>query len=497
MSGRISGMFRSSKLRVRPPVRPENRAQRLRQVEEQEDQPFCSLFQEEEQKQPVQGVEVAERNVPLAEFDSVLDHQNEFAEPAELLPAGPMAFRTKRVRNYAAPVALGASTSYSKKNANFSFSGREYIKDLIPVSKVFNSERIILRPTDSQLFSWLCGIAAKFEKYKFTYLALHYEAQISAQASGVVGLFFDPDPTDAKPCDWNTFVSTGVNVHGTSWGSHHLVIPPSLFSRKLQTSSEFPDAYLAPPLSQDPHEYFSGQIGWVSHGIDRDSDGKADENADVAGMPIGKLYLDYHLVLETRCMDSDPRTNLLADPLLKTVSASVARNSGSGMYMRLNTFPAVSTIQIPFGNGANLQVHHPTSAGFVCTGSQYFNTYGGVWVARQNLHLYYSVHYTIAGAETIVANGGVLWSVKRAVVNGGSGAFADQYGPSGQLTVGGAVIARRTFEVGAGAGSGMSAGTINLLAGDEVGMSCTFSGDDTFSLFEMYLLPCTYDLDRE
>lgn len=239
----------------------------------------------------------------------------------------------KRTRNVVAPVAMTSSVNYDTANRTINLSGREFWSDIVVAgtqntTTTFQAQTRLLRPTDSALFSWLAGIAAKFEEFKFHKLRFVYEPQVSTAESGQVGIFFDGDPTHIAPANWNNFINTGANAHGAVWAKHALSVPPWLFSsrKSYYTTNEFPDAngvssFFAPKPT-DPLEYFPGIYGWCAEGV-------ALPNG-VTTKTLGKLYLEYNISLKTQNVDGFNITNAAG----QQISTEDVVNSGQGWYWR-------------------------------------------------------------------------------------------------------------------------------------------------------------------
>lgn len=235
---------------------------------------------------------------------------------------------TKRQRSTTAPVSKTSSVNYKTVNRTITLSGREFISD-IESSVAFASFSRLLRPTDSMLFSWLSGIARKFEEFKFSSLKFFYEPQCSSATGGQVALFFDGDPTHIAPSNWNAVINTGANAHTAVWNSVGLSVPKWLFASRASyyTLPEFDDVNKAAgtPLTSptDPYEYFPGIYGWCVEG-----------HTGVAGT-IGKLYMEYTVSFKTQNVDGYAVTNTLG----ASVSGEEVINSGFGYHEKLSSFP--------------------------------------------------------------------------------------------------------------------------------------------------------------
>ena len=250
----------------------------------------------------------------------------------------------------------------------------------------FQTKGGILRPTDSDLFSWVASIARKFEEFKFSSLRFVYEPHCSTATNGAVGLFFDGDPTHTPPANWNNFINTGANVHGAPWAKHVLQVPNFLCSSRASyyTQSEFPDANANNALgvrANDPLEYFPGIYGWVCEGT---LVGAAPNNVQA----LGKVYLEYTCSFKTQNVDGFNITSLGGAQL----SAESAINSGSGYLNSLGTFSA----------GAGVLWGASPALTQIQAGSKIFQQVSsGYWVALQSVEVMMSLRANSAAALTL------------------------------------------------------------------------------------------------
>ncbi|QMW69015.1 capsid protein [Volantivirus zuncris] len=291
---------------------------------------------------------------PPAAYENIAGsiHQNEVVDSSTSVFSGMNSLKRSRTRY--APVATTKSVNYKTVNRVVTLSGREFIDDVkaADVATEFKATSRLLRPTDSSLFSWLSGIARKFEEFKFLSLKFVYESQQSSTATGQVGLYFDGDPTHLPPANWNNFINTGANSHGAVWAPQTLVVPPWLYSSRATyyTLSEFGDANQVEgvPVANptDPYENYPGLFGVVSEGY------------QTASSVLGKVYLEYTIQLKTQNVDGFNLTNTGG----QLVSGEDAVNSGTGYFRKLSTFPV--TTQYILGG--------PTDYTYVNAGSQYF-----------------------------------------------------------------------------------------------------------------------------
>lgn len=290
----------------------------------------------------------------------------------------------KRSRQMAVPVATTSSVNFETAQRSIMLSGREFFADVkaaaTTAGSVYSTVSQLLRPTDSDLFSWLCGIAKKFEEFKFTRLRFIYEPQCPSTTSGSVALFFDGDPTHIAPGNWNNLINTGANTHGAPWAKHVLDVPPHLFSsrRSYYTLAEFADSNASSTTvtPTDPLEYFPGIFGYATEGVTA---------AAAATISVGKVYLEYSVALRTQNTEGYNVTSLT-----NTVrSGEIADNSGIGQYFKLTSFPIANGFL--FG-GTPIKTS-------VKAGSEYFkvNSVTGTWTAVQNINVLCTLRMTSAG----------------------------------------------------------------------------------------------------
>lgn len=294
----------------------------------------------------------------------------------------------KRSKRVSAPVASSSVVRFEAADRAISLVGREYVGLVNAVTpagagttSAFSTTFSLLRPTDTQLFSWMSAIASKFEKYKFMKLCFVYEPQCPTSTSGSVALWFDPDPTHSVPSDWNNMINTGVNTHGAPWTSHVLNVPLHLCAgrRQYYTKNEFADANAqgsvvvgflpAPPT--DPLEYYAGMFGFATQDIGPGVAGAA------VNVPVGKVYLDYAISLQTQATNTWNLTSLIKGV---PVGAEPAANSGSGLVKKTNFVgqwpPAPGTNGSVNNGDLDLFGNYSTSTAvpYASAGSQYFST---------------------------------------------------------------------------------------------------------------------------
>jgi len=284
--------------------------------------------------------------------------------------------------------------------------GREFIRDVVCAVKAaagggtlgqvaeYNVLSSLVSPTDSNMFSWLTQIAAKFEEYKFHGLAFTYEPQCTSLTTGVVGVYFDGDPQNSPPASWQTFTNTGCNTHGANWAKHQLIIPRRYYAdRKVYyTKDQFDDAAPGKGAEIDPLEYFIGSIGTATVGVTGNGAAADFPAGSVQYFTVGKIYMDYAITLSKATLDTTPRTSPQyphsaaqavvpagVAPTKTLVSPYFAGLSGTGLFVRPQVYQA-STVATPiFGTVAlgALDVNTaadiaPSSKAPLMYGDQYF-----------------------------------------------------------------------------------------------------------------------------
>jgi len=383
------------------------------------------------------------RDLPVQSVPSTFHQKHIFSQAS----GDPYRFSGmyKRARSVKAPVATSSSVNFEAANRKISLSGREFVTTLFSgattttAASQFTSTQALLRPTDFTLFSWLSGIAAKFEEYRFTRIQFVYEPQCPTTTAGSVALWFDEDPTHTAPSNWNSMINTGANVHGAPWVKHVFVVPAHMYNsrRKYYTKSEFGDlaqqqSMLPTTLTTgnfasatDPMEYYCGLYGFASQDV-------GPTTAASAGNALGKIYLDYSLVLMTQNTDNWTETSLLQ----QQISTQVSDNSGSGAFWQLPTGSTALAISQGTPNYYRnlLQGVLPATSvvsyapGIVASGAQYFNLQydtrfaQAVWVARQNLELKFFVGITLSanlsGTNATYGNYFIRYIPKSGFING-------------------------------------------------------------------------------
>lgn len=415
----------------------------------------------------------------------------------------------KRQKRVSAPVASSSVVRFEAADRAISLVGREYVglvSAQLPAgvgsTSTFSTTFGLLRPTDTQLFSWMSAIASKFEKYKFNKLCFVYEPQCPTSTSGSVAMWFDPDPTHTVPADWNNMINTGVNTHGAPWTSHVLNVPLHLCAgrRQYYTKSEFADANInssvvvgfqpAPPT--DPLEYFAGMYGFATQDI---GPGVVASTT----VPVGKVYLDYAITLKTQATNTWNLTSMIkAVP----VAAEPASNSGSGLLMKAPyTWPTqagvYSYVDI-IGHGQNAAPGNvPPPIPFQVGGNKYWNQNATTNIATiiNNIDCCLSV-----GCRTVAGN---LVLMRLRVVRGpnsdvapGTSYQIDATAAGQAAAVSGVYAPWYMIPSAMAAQAVLWVGYLRLYAGDQLNFEVDTGGNMQLSDCSVQVLPCPFGLSQ-
>lgn len=79
-----------------------------------------------------------------------------------------------------------------------------------PNSSPFAANYYAVNPGLSGIFPWLAPQAVQWEKYKFLSMKIHYISQVNefnTNSNGLVGILFDPNPSDGAPTDMTTLIN--------------------------------------------------------------------------------------------------------------------------------------------------------------------------------------------------------------------------------------------------------------------------------------------------
>lgn len=153
-----------------------------------------------------------------------------------------------------------------------------------------------VNPLNGTLFSWLPSIAANFDQYTFTRIAIQYVPMCGTTEVGRVGLYWDKDSTDPEPLDRVELANYAVLKETPPWGETVLNIPTDRIKRFCDDSS-----------TQDHKLIDLGQVGFAVYGGN-------STNA------CGDLFITYTVVLHS----PQPTANLIET--MQTSSADILFN---------------------------------------------------------------------------------------------------------------------------------------------------------------------------
>jgi len=367
-------------------------------------------------------------------FDPAVLHPHKDFGTNPIFRADRTSAMYKKTKRSFAPVAEQASVTFQAAERSMTLSGREYVSTVQTPTYTaaaisgFTTTSQLLRPTDSVLFSWLAGIAKKFEEFKFHKLVFTYEPQCSTSTTGSVAMWFDSDPTHSAPANWNSVINTAANVHGAPWAKHVFAVPSHLYSgrRSYYTRNEFVDVNQQPNSSTgyqqpvDPLEYYPGVFGFCSQDV--------QISASPWNLSLGKVYLDYSVSFKIANTDSWNITSMLTRQLL---SVENAENSGTGYDVWAGPDLGVLGVSLAcLATGSGCYIGAGASAGasyvpvpqeadrsgaVVChSGSKYFNFIPHAtlettaWVARSNLELLCTIRYQQTNADCVSSMIGII-----------------------------------------------------------------------------------------
>jgi len=403
----------------------------------------------------------------------------------------------KRARTVKAPVASSSTVRFESADRRIELVGREFVTVVsaaLPAvaggTSLYSTTVQLLRPTDTQLFAWMSGIAKKFERYKFTKLCFVYESQCPTSTSGSVSMWFDPDPTHTTPSTWSNMINTGVNAHGAPWTGHVLDIPRRTVSSRSEyyIKNEFGDANAnanalvgySPAVPSDPLEYFAGMYGFATQDV-------GPSSGTAVQFPIGKVYLDYAITLQTQAVNQWNETSLTG----KSVSAESAANSGTGLYVKSTTYNAGVALNYIFGFVPGTGTDSTQLQTFV--GSQYFNVNSLTGVCTVNSNIDVSMY--IGVTQTAIPTG-LICVIKRgtqADVAAGT-VYTLTSAPNVQaVAVAGVWTPLGQYPAAFGTGM-MHWGSLRLYAGDTIAAYTTYAAAQSFSDVNLYFQPWPFGL---
>jgi len=98
----------------------------------------------------------------------------------------------------------------------------EYVEDIKNTSEDFLLKKYVLTPTNTTLFPWLSGIAARYECYSFNGITIHYCSTSPTSTAGMAGLAVEYDATDNDPVDKHQFLNICPAERASVWSAQSL-----------------------------------------------------------------------------------------------------------------------------------------------------------------------------------------------------------------------------------------------------------------------------------
>jgi hypothetical protein len=254
------------------------------------------------------------------------------------------------------------------KDGNLVITHREFWYDITGSTSEYTMETFELNPAQEEVFPWLAGIAAKYEKYRFHFLRIKYACNCSTNTPGFLGMAVDDDVADQNPDSRSELLAMEGAVTGPVW--HEMSTSMPLTSNRQWRYTRV-GSY---PTDTDPRTSDAGKI-FIARGNQSATTG------------LGSMWIEYKVELSVPQLHIDPP------------SASIL-NGGANMFETTATLKEVGmglTIkalnQMYFKRrGEYLIVVTGTGTNPVFTGSPTV-TGGGSVIASSNL----------AGASYVIA----------------------------------------------------------------------------------------------
>lgn len=364
-----------------------------------------------------------------------------------------------------APTAQTTSVGQGQGRQGISVRGRDYAGDVtcsFTAQNVgtLNAHAKMMDPSDTDVFPWMGKLAKLFQTYKILDLKIVFEPQVSSITNGLIGIYYDPDPTTfsvdnaSKAISWGTLCQKGVNVHGAVWGKHMLSVPQSLVASRNEyyMSDKFPTLELEhKTFGYDPLEYFPGYFGWQVVNVTNPTPDKAGE------VTYGKVYIEYTVVFGK----ADPTTMTVqsAEPQAFVMAADVASSMESACWcvFRKSTGVAIGTPQVLIGAGQKDAVSDQTFGGQAFF---YREPSTNALIARGDIE--FSCVLSLHGTSGV-------WNatnaVRFAIAPAGSNTYTDDTG--GVLALSNGARVNERYAAGLGTITQMTVTSVKLNAGDK------------------------------
>jgi hypothetical protein len=233
-------------------------------------------------------------------------------------PTGPKRKgRNRASKGTVAPVAISVDThttrptfALNKGGDVLTVSRLEFVDDIVVPDThdgAFYVKSFVATPINSTLFRWLSGLAARYEAYSFTHLALHYRSTSPTTTSGMVGLAAEYDAKDETPIDKHQFLNIVPSKRSSVWASCDMntsrsglnLVGPHRYSGDLTTNE-----ILLSQLDDQSHTRFAGKLYAMFDGCPANTS--------------GELWVSYTVSLKVP--DYSP-VELLPEPFLRRLIA--------------------------------------------------------------------------------------------------------------------------------------------------------------------------------
>jgi len=112
----------------------------------------------------------------------------------------------------------------------------EYYGTISASATTFTLQKTITtNPGLNTSFPWLSQIATNYDKYKFRNLYMEYIPSCPTTTSGTIYFAFDPNALDLGPVETGDMLQYKVNIQGSPFLVHKMVVPGEILNTKLYT----------------------------------------------------------------------------------------------------------------------------------------------------------------------------------------------------------------------------------------------------------------------
>jgi len=112
--------------------------------------------------------------------------------------------------------------SMARDGTSITVRRTEYVGDISSVGTDYKLHTYVLTPTNTTLFPWLSGIAARYESYSFNSVKIHYCPTAPATTPGMVGLAAEFDASDADPTNKHEFLNIVPADRASVWSGQSI-----------------------------------------------------------------------------------------------------------------------------------------------------------------------------------------------------------------------------------------------------------------------------------